>query len=272
MRIKNSLLRALCAVFVVVGLLAVACGPGEEKPAETGEAAAPAATAPAAGSAATIAGMQQGDATITGTVTYVGAVPTFKPIAMDADPTCAAKHDEAVYPQTLELGSGNTMASAFVQVKGIEGGNAAPPSSPVTIDQEGCLYHPHVAGVMAGQPLQFKNSDGILHNVHGLPEKNREFNLGMPASLTEKSVTLNTPELYFPVKCDVHPWMSAYVAVMTHPYFDVTETDGAFEIKVPAGTYTLEAWHERLGTQTQEVTVAAGQSASADFQFDVPKG
>ena len=141
------------------------------------------------------------------------------------------------------------------------------------IDQNGCMYIPHVIGMMAGQELKFLNSDAILHNVHGLPKVNREFNLGMPASLTEKSVTLNQPEPLFPVKCDVHPWMNAYVAVMTHPFWAVTGEDGAYTIgNLPAGTYNIEAWHERLGTQTAEVTVADGETASADFAFATPSG
>jgi hypothetical protein len=123
--------------------------------------------------------------------------------------------------------------------------------------------------MMAGQELKFLNSDAILHNVHGLPKVNREFNLGMPASLTEKSVTLNQPEPLFPVKCDVHPWMNAYVAVMTHPFWAVTGEDGAYTIgNLPAGTYTIEAWHERLGAQTQKVSVTEAASAvTANFAF-----
>lgn len=269
------------AAFAALALVAVACGPAEEEPAPAGEdrpagaeEAAPAAgrTEPGAGADA-IADLQEGDATISGTVTYVGQVPNLQPIAMDADPACAEKHDGPVQPQTLVLGEGNTVGNIFVQVKDtFAQDDYPPPSTPVVIDQLGCMYDPHVVGVLAGQPLEFWNSDGILHNVHLTPKQNREQNLGMPASLTEKAVTLNTPELYVPVKCDVHPWMSAYVGVMTHPYFDVTEEDGAYEITVPAGTYTIEAWHERLGTQTQEVTVAAGETATVDFELDVPQG
>jgi len=269
------------AAVAALALVAVACAPAaeEEAPGEPAPAAEEGAEAPAArehgigDGAEAIAELQQGDATITGTVTYTGQVPNLQPIAMEADPQCAAKHDGPVQPQTLVLGDGNTVGNIFVQVKdGFAQGDFQPPTTPVVIDQEGCMYHPHVVGVMAGQPLEFWNSDGLLHNVHLTPKENREQNLGMPASLTEKAVTLNTPELYAPVKCDVHPWMSAYVSVMSHPYFDVTEENGQFEITVPAGTYTIEAWHERLGTRTQEVTVAAGESATVDFTLDVPQG
>jgi plastocyanin len=265
----------LTAAFAAFALFAVACGPADEAPpppAEEGAEAPAAAPArqPGEGKAA-IAALQQGDATITGTISYTGQVPTLQPLALDADPDCAAKHSEPVYPQTLVLGDGNTLGNIFVQVKDtFAQGDYPPPAAPVVVDQQGCMYEPHVVGVLAGQPLEFWNSDGILHNVHLTPKLNREQNLGMPGSLKQKAVTLNTPELYVPVKCDVHPWMSAYVAVMSHPYFAVTAEDGHYEIRVPAGTYTLEGWHERLGTRTAPVTVAAGETATVDLAFDVP--
>lgn len=258
-----------------------ACGPGENAEAPATDDAGAAGTPAPAGDVDqaydvgegydSIAELQQGDATLTGTVRYTGEPPTLPTIDMAADPSCAEMHDDAVQAQTLVLGDEGTMGNIFVQVKNPPEGDYAAPDTPVVIDQEGCMYEPHVAGMIAGQPLQFLNSDGILHNVHGTPSSNREFNLGMPGSLTHKSVTLNQPEEYVPVKCDVHPWMSAYVGVMTHPYFEVTDEDGQFELTVPAGTYTIEAWHERLGTQTQEVTVAAGESASIDFEFAAPQ-
>lgn len=206
---------------------------------------------------------------VTGKVTYDDKVPSLRPLDMNADPACSAKHTGPVYPDVLVLGDGNTLANVFVQIKNAPSGGSAP-STPVVIDQNGCRYQPHVAGVMVGQPLKFKNSDGILHNVHGLPNENREFNIGMPPTLKEKDQVLNNPEPFFPVKCDVHPWMKAYVAVMSHPYFAVSGADGTFEIGgLPDGTYEVEAWHERLGTQSSSVTVAGG-NASVDFSFKVP--
>lgn len=207
---------------------------------------------------------------VTGTVKYDDKVPNFRPLDMNADPACASKHSSPVFPDMLVLGDAGGLANVFVSVKNAPGGDHAAPSEPVVIDQNGCIYEPHVAGVMVGQPLLFKNSDGILHNVHGLPEVNREFNIGMPPSLTEKEQVFNKPEPLFKVKCDVHPWMNAFVAVMTHPFYAVTGTDGAFSIDgLPAGTYEIEAWHEKLGTQTASVTVGDG-AASADFSFKVP--
>ena len=213
---------------------------------------------------------------ITGKITYDDQVPPpgrglFAPIKMDADPACAAKHSEPVPLGELVLGDGNTLVNVFVQVKNPPDKDYPTPSEPVVIDQKGCIFAPHVLGMMVGQTLQFRNSDGILHNVHGLPEVNREFNIGMPPTLKETDVVFNKPEPLFPVKCDVHPWMNSYVAVMTHPYFAVTGIDGTFTIgDLPDGTYEVEAWHERLGTQTTRVTVGDG-AASADFSFKLPK-
>lgn len=213
---------------------------------------------------------------VTGTITYDDRVPPpgrgpLKALDMGADPACAQKHPNGA-PATgqLVLGDGNGLGNVFVQIKNPPAGNHAAPSTAVEIDQNGCIYEPRVAGVMVGQPLKFKNSDGILHNVHGLPKVNREFNIGMPASLKEKDVTFNKPEPIFTVKCDVHPWMFSYVAVMTHPFFAVSDGNGKFSFDVPDGTYEVEAWHERLGTKTGSVTVAGG-AATVDFSFTIPQ-
>ena len=264
--LMRTLTRSLsCAAACALLIVAASCGGGEAPPAEDAE---PAAAAPAAATGPT------GTAAVTGTVTFDGQPPNLRPLDMAADPVCAGKHDEPVMPQVLVLGEGNTMGWVFVKVSaGVPAGSYPAPPEPAVIDQNGCVYHPHVLGMMAGQPLKFLNSDGILHNVHGLPKENREFNLAMPATVTEQSVTLNRPEPLFPVKCDVHPWMNAYVAVMTHPFWAVTDEDGAYTIEnLPAGTYTIEAWHERLGQQTSEVTVADGETATADFSFATPAG
>ncbi len=208
---------------------------------------------------------------ITGKITYDGNVPKLRPYDMNADPDCAKKHSGGKADnQMLVLGDGNALANIFVQVKNAPAGDHKAPGEAVVIDQNGCIYVPRVVGVMVGQPLQFKNSDGILHNVHGLPQENREFNIGMPPALKQKDVSLNKPEPAFKVKCDVHPWMSSYVAVMTHPYFAVTGTDGTFNIdNVPDGTYDVEAWHEKMPARTGKATVSGG-SATLDFTFSPP--
>jgi plastocyanin len=211
--------------------------------------------------------------TITGTVTFDGKPPTLKPIAMDAEPVCAKKHSGPVPAEMLVLGSGQTMGNVMVWVsKGLPAGKTWPvPKTPVTIDQNGCQYKPHVMGVMAGQTYRILNSDGLLHNIHTLPKVNSSYNKGMPPTYKEAETTFAKPEPVFPVKCDVHPWMQAYVAVFSHPFFSVTGTDGKFTISgLDPGTYEITAWHEKLGTKTATVAVGASGTKSQDFKFALP--
>jgi plastocyanin len=212
--------------------------------------------------------------TITGTVTFAGTAPALKPLAMDAEPVCHKKHSGKPAPnEALVLGTGNTMANIMVWVsKGLPAGKTFPaPSTPVTLDQEGCTYKPHVMGIMVGQPYRILNSDGILHNIHTLPKINPAFNRGQPATVKEMSTSFPKPEGIFQVKCDVHPWMSAYIGVYTHPFFSVTSTDGKFTISgLDAGTYEISAWHEKLGTQTASITVGANETKTQAFKFAVP--
>lgn len=218
-------------------------------------------------------GVEAAGASITGTVTYAGAVPTLRPLAMDADPACAKMHSAPVANEMLVLGSGNTMANIMVWVsKGLAPGKAWPvPKTPVVLDQKGCQYHPHVMGIMVGQTYRILNSDGILHNVHALPKINQAFNRAMPPTVKEATATFDKEEALFHIKCDVHPWMSAYVGVFTHPFFSVTGTDGTFTISgLDPGTYEISAWHERLGTQTATVTVGAAGTKTQDFKFTTP--
>ena len=212
--------------------------------------------------------------TVTGTITFTGKAPALKPLAMDADPVCAKLHAGKPVPaEMLVLGSGNTMGNVIVWVsKGLATGKTWPvPKTPVVLDQKGCLYVPHAMGIMVGQAYRILNSDGILHNIHTLPKVNASFNRAMPATLKEATTTFPKPEPIFQIKCDVHPWMSAYIGVFTHPFFSATSTDGKFTIAgLDAGTYEITAWHERLGTQTASVTVGASDTKTQDFKFAVP--
>ena len=211
--------------------------------------------------------------TVSGTVTFEGKAPPLKPLSMDADPACAKKHSGPVPNEMLALGSGNTMGNILVFVsKGVPAGKTYPvPKTPVTLDQNGCQYKPHVMGIMVGQTYKILNSDGVLHNIHTLPKVNPAFNKGMPPSLKEATTVFNKPEEVFHIKCDVHPWMSAWMAVFTHPFFSATGTDGKFTISgLDPGTYEITAWHERLGVKTASVTVAANDKKTQDFKFALP--
>ena len=213
-------------------------------------------------------------ATVTGTVKYEGEAPKFKEIKMDADPVCLTHHTEAVYPQTLQLGPANEMGNVFIRiVSGLSKKDYPKPTTEIVVDQKGCMYDPHVIGVMVGQTLKILNPDGTLHNVHAMSKVNPEFNLAMPKFRTETTKVFDKPEFMFPMKCDVHPWMASWVAVMDNPYFAVTKTDGKFSLNdLPAGTYEVEAWHEKLGTQKQSVTIADGETKDLAFTFSKPAG
>ena len=210
--------------------------------------------------------------TITGTIVFDGKPPSLKPLAMDADPACAKKHSKPVAAEMLVLGNGNSMGNVIVWVsKGLPAGKTWPaPKTPVVLDQKGCVYVPHAMGIMIGQPYRILNSDGILHNVHTLPKINPSFNRAMPATSKEATTSFSKPEPVFQIKCDVHPWMSAYIGVFSHPFFSVTSTDGKFTISgLDPGSYELTAWHERLGTQTASVTVGANETKAQNFKFAV---
>jgi plastocyanin len=266
------------ALVLGLGLLVIgyAAGCGESQPADTAQPTPGAETAPAASTAP--AGAQQaqpsGGSSITGTVTFAGKAPTLPALTMDADPACVKIHSGKPAPnEMLVLGSGNTMGNIMVWVSdGLPAGKTWPaPETPVVLDQKGCTYEPHVMGIMVGQSYRILNSDGILHNIHTLPKINRSFNRAMPATLKETTTTFDKPENVFQIKCDVHPWMSAYIGVFTHPFYSVTGTDGEFAISgLEAGTYEITAWHERLGTQTASITVGDKETKTQDFKFATP--
>ncbi len=233
---------------LAVSLLGVACG----EPAEQAPKAAP---APPAGTGA-----------IAGVINYTNGDPDAS-IDMDADPVCVGLHEEGAESQTI-VGDEGKLANVFVYIKSGLSGNYPPSGEKAVLDQQGCMYHPHVSGVQVGQKLEIRNSDPTLHNVHALPTVNAEFNKGQPFQDMSFDHTFDKPEVMIRFKCDVHPWMSSYMGVVEHPFFAVSGTDGSYSIdNVPAGTYTVEAWHETLGTKTMEVTVADNAAAAASFEF-----
>ena len=210
--------------------------------------------------------------TLTGTVSYEGKVPVLKPLDVAAEPVCVKKH-ATVPNEMLVLGAGNTMANVMVRVVGgLPAGKTYPaPKEPLVMDQQGCQYVPHVMGIMVGQPFTVLNNDGVLHNVHALPNVNRPFNMAMPPTRKEATETFGKEEGMFVIKCDVHPWMRSYIGVMSHPFFAVTKPDGKFTIaNLPPGTYEVEAWHEKLGTQKASITVGAADSKAVSFKFAPP--
>ncbi len=190
---------------------------------------------------------------LTGKVSFKGTAPKAKTLKMNADPFCAKANPTAV-DQTIAVNGNGTLKNVFVYVKDAKGGT--PVTTPVEFDQKGCEYNPHVVGVMVNQPIKILNSDTTLHNVHALPKKNTQFNQGMNTKGQVIEKTFKTAELGIKVKCDVHGWMQAYFNVMEHPYFATTNDKGEFSIAgLPAGEYTVEAWHEKLGTKTEKVKV-----------------
>ncbi|HEY3350016.1 MAG TPA: carboxypeptidase regulatory-like domain-containing protein [Thermoanaerobaculia bacterium] len=264
----------LCAA-VLVGAAALAgCGgkdEDEDRPKSSRAAGAPKdAAAPAAASAAESgpAAGATGAASVTGKIVFDGAVPAAEKFKMSADAFCAKSHPGDVAREDVVVAADKGLANVFVYVKAGIAGTYPPPATAAVIDQKGCTYHPHVFGVVAGQNIEILNSDPTLHNIHSLPEKNEAFNLGMPVQGMKYTKKFDKPEVMVRIKCDVHGWMSAFCGVVAHPFFAVTAADGTYTIKnLPAGTYTIEAWHEKFGTQTQQVTVGATDSKAVPFTF-----
>jgi len=208
--------------------------------------------------------------TVTGTVSLDGTAPKNEAIKMNADPVCLREAKGTQLQETYMVGSdGKALANVFVYVKdGLGNYVFDPPTDTAKIDQKECRYHPHVFGMRVGQPLEIVNSDPTLHNIHAMPKANQEFNNGQPIQGMKMTHTFTAKEVMVPFKCDVHGWMNAYVGVLDHPYYTVTKEDGKFELKdLPAGTYTIEAWHEKLGTQTSSVTIAAKETKDVPFTF-----
>lgn len=256
----HPLVRVVACVALGASLVAAACRGGESTPKNT--AAAPAAT-PATNPVdpATVSA-------IVGTITIQGTPPPNPSINMGSDPYCM-KNGKATTP--VFVASNGGLENVFVYVKDGLGNLKFPvPSKPVVLDQQGCWYTPRVLGIQVGQPLDIVNSDETLHNVRALPMANREFNRGQSLKGMKYTTTFTAPEVMLPFKCDVHRWMAAWVGVVEHPFYAVSGKGGAFALAgLPPGTYTIEAWHEKLGTQTQTVTIGAKESKTMTFAFKV---
>ncbi|MBV8860144.1 MAG: carboxypeptidase regulatory-like domain-containing protein [Acidobacteria bacterium] len=215
------------------------------------------------------------EGSITGTVSFAGAAPEKAPISMTADPVCASANPDA-HAEDIVV-NGDKLQNVLVYIKegkvgdkSFSGYSFAPSSTPATLDQHGCHYVPHVQAVQVNQTLNIVNSDQTSHNINFDAKLNEKFNQGQGPQAAPIVKQLKRAETVVPVKCNQHPWMRAYVAVLPHPFFAVSDASGKFEIKgVPAGTYTLVAWHEKDQKGiTQTVTVTAGGAATTDFSFN----
>jgi len=209
-------------------------------------------------------GASAGD--VTGTVKLSGTPPPEKAITpLKTDPNCGKLVTDAPMTSFYVTGEGGTLGDAVVVLEGVSGGSPGSSAAPLHIDQKGCLYIPYVAAVQTGQKIIVKNSDPVLHNVHSTPEVagNEEKNLAQMPGGADLDFTFVKPEDFLRFKCDVHPWMFAYVTVVDHPYFAVTGQDGVFKIaNVPPGKYTLVAKHRKAGETRQEIEVTdAGATA-----------
>ena len=209
-------------------------------------------------------------AAVTGTASFSGVAPKAEAIKMSGDPNCAkANEGKKVMKEDVVVNANKTLANVFVYVKeGVKKESVpAAPTTPVKFEQSGCRYIPHVIGVRVGQPFQIINSDAVMHNVHSMAKQNPGFNMGMATKGQSIEKKFTKPETMVKVKCDVHGWMTANVGVLDHPYFAVTDSQGAFTIDgLPDGDYTVEAIHEKLGTKTAKIKVAGG-IAKTDFAF-----
>jgi hypothetical protein len=245
-------------IFFAIAIIAVIAlaGCGKSQPAPENSAAPKAATISIDPATA---------GSISGFVSFKGAPPKLKPLDMTQDPGCPS----GPQPAETVVVNGGKLANVFIYVKeGLPQGTFAVPSEPVVLDQKGCRYNPHVLGIMAGQQLKILDSDTANHNIHDMPNNNPPFNESQMPTSKPIIKTFANPEMMIPVQCNQHPWMRAYINVMSHPYFAVSAADGSFTIKnLPPGEYTLAAVHEKFGEQTMKVKVGPKMDTDARFTF-----
>jgi hypothetical protein len=225
-------------------------------------------SAASSGTMALAQATQTGQASLRGKVTFPKTPPKPEKILMSADPVCMQQHPHDVFQEDIVVSNDGGLKNALVYIKdGITGTYPAPKQS-VVLNQEGCIYHPHVFGIQVGQPLEIINSDPALHNVNCQPKLNKRFNIAQPQKGMKTTKTFDQMEVGIPFRCNVHPWMAAYAGVFPHPFWAVTDENGAFSIQgLPAGSYTIEVWHEKLGTKTQTITLADGETKEISFSF-----
>jgi plastocyanin len=204
---------------------------------------------------------------ISGKIVYQGKPPVLHPISMEKDPVCAPEAGPML-PEDGRVNDNGTLPNAFVYISKGAAKMSAPPNS-VTLTQNGCMFEPHVLGIMVGQPLQVVTDDPTAHNIHlSAKDGNKDWNVTQQPGTPSVTTKLTQPAIMVPVHCNIHPWMEAFIGVVTNPFYAVTGTDGTFTIKnVPPGDYTLSVWTATYGTQEHTVTVRAGESANVNFTF-----
>ncbi|HET7435766.1 MAG TPA: carboxypeptidase regulatory-like domain-containing protein [Thermoanaerobaculia bacterium] len=272
-----SLKKFVSTLFALTLVFAMACGggkevvdekdAGEDDGAEQVQAADNTAAATAATPAAAPVAVADA-ATLNGMVKLEGAAPKMPAIQMGADPYCQSQHQGGTaQDEEVVVGPAGELANVIVYVKNAPAG--ATSTTPAVLDQHGCQYHPHVSVVEIGQPVQIKNSDATLHNVHAMPETNSSFNEGQPVQGMVATKKFDKVEMKpFRIKCDVHGWMKSFMAVLPHSYHAVSAMNGSFSIgNLPPGNYTIVAWHEKYGEQEQQVTVGAKEQKQIAFTF-----
>ncbi len=269
--LSRSMMRKFVTTLCTLTLVfAVACGggkevAGDEEGEDEVEEIAATDTAGTA-TAAPVAAVSADAATISGTVKFEGTAGKMGNVAMSADPFCQSQHKTPVVDEEVVVSATGELANVLVYVKNAPAG--APNMTPALLDQKGCQYTPHVSAVQVGQPVQIRNSDNTLHNVHAMPEINSQFNEGQPVPMTATKKFDKVELKPFRIKCDVHGWMKSYMAVLPHSFHSVSQMNGTFSIgNLPPGNYTLVAWHEKYGQQEQQVAVGAKETKAVAFTF-----
>ena len=209
-----------------------------------------------------------GGASVVGVVKFQGTAAKPTRIDMSADPFCAKAHSSPPSTEDLLVGAKGGVENVVVYISDGLGATTFPvPDQPAVMEQKGCQYKPHVLAMRAGQKLSVINSDATTHNIHPMPNNNREWNVSQPHGVPVEQVFARE-EIAISVKCNVHSWMRSYIAVIKNPYFAVTDSNGNFELKdLPPGSYTLQAWHEKLGSKMQKITIGPGEARTVDFVF-----
>jgi hypothetical protein len=240
--------------FLILAPFALACAgsPQQAEPAKTASTPAAAPQGP------------HGTASISGKVTFEGKPPAPEKINLTSDPKCVEAHPDGLVRSLIQVKDGG-LKDVLVSVKSGLAGSYPAPTQPATLDQRGCDYTPRMVVVQVDQPLLITNDDDTLHNVHPRPQINEEFNVGQPDRGMQQTEKFKKPELLIPVGCDVHPWMRAWISVVSNPFWALTKDDGSFEIKgLPAGSYEVEVAHGKLPPVTRRLELKDGEAATLD--------